>query len=140
MDGDLSTVPVEPRRDEAADDAAPASPAPASLPSTKPATPDVCILELLENAAMRFTVLDGQTIGRNHKADVPLAGVPNADYISGCHARLFRDGGQWLITHVGSTNFIKVDGEMYRGQEEVPVYDGSVVVLSLTTFRINLAG
>jgi hypothetical protein len=138
LDGDLSTVPVEPRRDEpAANDTAPA---PAPQPDAKPTDPTVCVLELLENPAVHFTILDGQTIGRNSKADVPLVGVPNVDYISGCHARLFRDGGQWLITHVGSTNFIKVDGEMYRGQEEIPICDGSVIVLSLTTFRVNLAG
>ncbi|HOF86837.1 MAG TPA: FHA domain-containing protein [Armatimonadota bacterium] len=143
-DGDLTTVPVEPKRDARAAMAEPSVPDgeedPETLKVGKRRDAAACALELVENPEIHFTVLDGQTVGRNHKADVALVGVPNLDYISGCHARLWRDGAQWLVTHLGSTNFIKVDGEMYKGQEEVPIYDGSVLVLSLTTFRVKIAG
>jgi hypothetical protein len=136
MDGDLSTVPVEPQRagtapvEEEAVDTLRIGQGRTRIPT--------CTLELIENPAIAFTVRDGQTVGRNSKADVILKGVPNFDYISGCHARLFLDGEQWFVQHMGGTNFIKVDGEMYRGQEEVPIHDGSILVLSLTAFRLKV--
>jgi pSer/pThr/pTyr-binding forkhead associated (FHA) protein len=85
-------------------------------------------------------VKEGQTVGRTKKADIMLQGVPKLDWISGIHARVFRQGEQWYIQHLGETNFIKVDGEMYKGREEVAFYDGSIVIFSLTAFRVSLGG
>ena len=127
MDGDLSTVPVEPRRVDTA--------------VTTNASPAAQLqLELVDDASMRFPVADGQTVGRTPKADVVLSGVPKLDWISGAHARLFRRGAQWYVQHIAQTNFIKVDGETYKGTEEVALYDGSILVLSLTAFRVRIAG
>lgn len=124
FDGDLSTVPVEPRR--------------CGESSTDATATACCVLELLDDPQVRFSVAEKQTIGRTDKADVVLCGVPKLDWISGAHARFFRRGEQWYVQHIGSTNFIKVDGQMYQGNEEVALYDGSVLVLSLTPFRVHL--
>ena len=130
-DGDLSTVPAEPRRV-----------APASSPAShaQAVSGPACILELLEDPAFQFRVPEGRTVGRTQAADVVLAGVPKLDWISSIHARFSRRGEQWYIQHIGTTNFIKVDGEMYKGQEDVAIYDGSIVVLSLTAFRVKIGG
>jgi len=154
FDGDLSTVPVELRRKGAAKPApevAVAAPNAADAPAPTPDVPAECDpktaqvtqpdemrLELVDDPAIRFTVRDGQTVGRTEKAAVILAGVPKSEWISGAHARFFRRGTQWYIQHIAETNYIKVDGETFRGREEVAVYDGSIVVLSLTSFRIGI--
>ena len=132
LDGDLSTVPVEPRH------GTPAPPAPAPCPTPPAPTANTLRLELVENPATHFVIADGQTVGRTAKSDVVLCGVPNLDWISGAHARFFRRGPQWYIQHIAETNFIKVDGETYKGQEEVALYEGSTVVLSLTAFRVGI--
>ncbi|HEX2950855.1 MAG TPA: FHA domain-containing protein [Armatimonadota bacterium] len=122
LDGDLSTVPVEPRRTEV------------PVQTDEP----ICVLELVENPAVRFSVRDGQTVGRTEKADIVLRDVPKLDWISGEHAKFTRQGERWYVQHVGKTNFIKVDGEKFEGPEEVAIYDGSILVLSLTGFRISI--
>ena len=94
-------------------------------------------IELLDDPSFRFTIRAGQTVGRTEKADIILAGVPKLDWISGAHARFLRRGEQWYIQHIGATNFIKVDGEMFQGPQEVPIHDGSILLLSLTSFRVR---
>lgn len=125
-DGDLSTIPAEVQREMTAN---------VSLPHTAG-----CVMELVDDPSFNFTVREGQTVGRTHKADVILAGVPNFDWISGAHARFTRRGEQWYVQHIAQTNFIKVDGEMFKGQEEVAIFDGSILVLSLTAFRVRIGG
>jgi ribosomal protein L40E len=97
-----------------------------------------CVLEVLENPALAFTIRPGQTVGRAAKADVVLTGVPNLEYISRAHARFLQRGEQWFVQYVAEGNFIKVDGEEYTGDDEVALYDGSIIVLSLTSFRIKI--
>ncbi len=144
QDGDLSTVAIEPRRDQlqnAAEDAvmpegdAAGSETPAA--GAQAATPSI-ILELLDDPSVRFAIGEGQSVGRTEKADVILSGVPKLDWISGAHAKFFRRGAQWYAQHIAQTNFIRVDGEQYHGQEEVAIYDGSILVLSLTAFRVKI--
>lgn len=102
------------------------------------------ILELVGNPALCFNVADGQTIGAsrdaNRSADVTLTGVPELEYISSVHARLFLRAEQWYVQHIGSTNFLRVDGMKYEKREEVPLHDGTVLVLSKTAFRVRLGG
>ena len=135
LDGDLSTVPVEPRRES--------TPAPAAAQAER-ATPaadttaSFLILESVDDPTVHFILRENQTVGRTDKSDVILQNVPKLEWISGAHARFLRRGAQWYVQHVGHTNFIKVDGETYSGQEEVALYHGSIVVLSLTSFRVNL--
>jgi len=137
LDGDLSSVPVEPRRDTAPA-AAPTEPTAAA---SAPATPvDTLILESVDNPAVHFAIHENQSVGRTDKADIILQNVPKLEWISGAHARFLRRGDQWYIQHIAHTNFVKVDGETFSGEEEVAVYHGSIVVLSLTSFRVNLEG
>lgn len=143
QDGDLTTVAIEPRRGQKPAQAAEAEPASAPPVETAVApAPDVapttCVLELLDDPGVRFAVAEGQTVGRTEKADIILQGVPKVEWISSTHAKFLCRGTQWYVQHIAQTNFIKVDGEMYRGHQEVAIYDGSILVLSLTAFRVKL--
>lgn len=144
---DLTMVRAEPRRDEA-----PAPPAPAEASTPPTAVPiqhtarvetaeDCCVLELVADPAVRFAVRAGQTVGRTAAADIVLEQqVPDWRYISSCHARFLKRGAQWYVTHAGGTNFNIVDGTKYTGDDEVAIYDNSVLVLSKTAFRVNIGG
>ena len=77
-------------------------------------------------------------MGRTENADIILRGVPKLDWISGIHAKFLRRGTQWYVQHLAKTNFIRVDGDQFRGHEEVALYDNSILVLSLTAFRVKL--
>jgi len=135
LDGDLSMAPIEARREATPE---PDSAVPLADPSLPTAT--TLTLELVENPTVRFSVCENQTVGRNAQADIVLCEAPKLEWISSIHARFLRRGAQWYIQHLGTTNFIKVDGETYTGQEEVAVYHNSVVVFSLTAFRVDLEG
>jgi hypothetical protein len=128
---------------------------PGAAPAPTPQAPDTVhvdgedatatvVLELVERPTLRFDVADGQTIGASRDAarpaDVTLTGVPELEYISSVHARLFRRGEQWYVQHLGCTNFLRVDGMKYDKREEVPLHDGTVLVLSKTAFRVCLGG
>ncbi len=115
-DADLSTVPLEAKRQDAS----------------------FCVLELCDNPEVSFTVSDGQVVGRTDKADVVLEGVPNLEYISGRHARFLKRGEEWFVQHVGETNYIEVNGCRYVDREEVAICDGASLVISMTPFRVVL--
>lgn len=155
-DWDLLNVPAQTRRDlvdGAQDEAAAVEPEPSHTATAQSGTPErdendvptkravaaagICTLELLENPSQTFTIRPGQTVGRTNKADVVLAGVPNLEYISRVHARFLRRGEQWFVQYIAEGNFIKVDGEEYTEDDEVALHDGSILVLSLTGFRVK---
>lgn len=147
-DFDLLLVHSEPRRPEPSRDlldaGAPsqenatgadvAAPAPASAL----ATGSECRLELLDNPTVSFQIAPGQSVGRGVEADVLLAGVPHLSYISRRHAQFSRRGAQWFVQYVASGNFIKVDGETTNDDSLVALHDGSILVLSLSSFRVVL--
>ena len=133
LDGDLSAVPIESRRQAppaAADEKRGAT-------QSNPASAAYCILTSVDDSMLRFIVREGQTVGRTERADVPLAGAPKLEWISGLHAKFTRRGQQWYVRHLGQTNYIMVDGEKYEGREEVALHDGSILMLSLTAFRVS---
>ena len=132
-DFDLLTVPTEARRTSNETGANTAAAA-----ATAPVETDVCRLELLDNPDIAFRIRAGQSVGRGVEADVILADVPHAGYISRVHARFSRRGAQWFAQYLGQGNFIVVDGETYEDDSEVALHDGSVLVLSLTSFRLVL--
>ena len=135
-DFDLLTVPTEPRR--AATDEVPAEQTQIVAAPVAVRT-DVCRLELLDNSEIAFEIKAGQTVGRGVEADVILADVPHAGYISRVHARFSRRGEQWFAQYLGQGNFIVVDGETSEDDSEIALHDGSVLVLSLTSFRVVLS-
>lgn len=143
LDGDLSIVPEEPRRQPAQGETEEPAPLPRTVPpedesaTVHVAAERLCILELIDDPTKRFYLDVGQTIGRSARADVVLEGIPKLKWISGIHARFSKRGEQWYVQHVGQTNFIKVDGEKFEGQQEVALHDGSILVLSLTSFRVT---
>ena len=135
-DFDLLTVPAEPRRDEIA--TAPADGGQTPIAVAPVVATEVCRLELLDNPAIAFEIQAGQTVGRGVEADVILSEVPHAGYISRLHARFSRRGAQWFVQYLAQGNFIVVDGETYEDDSEIALHNGSVLVLSLTSFRVVL--
>jgi hypothetical protein len=141
-DFDLLTVPSEPRRDlldadvegEALHDATELN-----LGLGSAAATEVCRLELLDNPAISFQIAAGQTVGRGVEADILLADVPHLNYISRRHAQFSKRGTQWFVQYVANGNFIKVDGETVTDDSLVALHDGSVLVLSLSSFRVVLS-
>lgn len=104
------------------------------------AAADVLSFHLAEDPGRVFRVAPGQTLGapgHSEEPDVPLAGVPGEDYISGRHLRVLRRGPDWFVQHVGHTNYIVVDGTRYEGRNEVRVRAGSSVFLTETEFVIG---
>lgn len=134
-DFDLLNVPSEPRRDllEAEQPAQEEEAAP--VDSSAP----TCRLELVEDASVAFQIAPGQSVGRGVEADVLLKGVPHLGYISRRHANFVQRGEQWYVQYVASGNFLKVDGEKYDDDSLVALHDGSILTLSLTSFRVVLA-
>ncbi len=102
-------------------------------------TVDMCSLELVSDPNVMLHLQDGQTIGRGDQADIRVVNVPDVDAISRVHAKFFTRNGQWYIQYLGKTNFIKVDGQIYGDTNtEVALYEGSIVVLSLTPFTFHI--
>lgn len=103
-----------------------------------PSGPEVCRLELVENPQICFDVQEGQTVGRGVEADILLTGVPHLAYISRRHAQFSRRGEQWFVQYVAEGNFLKVDGEIYDDDALAALENGSLLTLSLTSFRVVL--
>lgn len=138
-DFDLLTVLAEPRRPEPGEVPEAEAPAEHGFPVPEPAgTGDECRLELLENPAVSFQIKAGQSVGRGVEADIILDGVPHLAYISRRHAKFSRRGEQWFVQYVAEGNFLKVDGETYDDDSLAAIHDGSVLTLSLTSFRVVL--
>ena len=135
-DFDLFSVPSEPRRDLLE----PAPPSIEAIPEPDAPAPraDCCRLELLNDASLGFEIAAGQSVGRGVEADVLLSGVPHLNYISRRHALFSRRGAQWFVQYVAQGNFIKVDGETCDDDSLVALHDGSILTLSLTSFRVVL--
>jgi hypothetical protein len=83
--------------------------------------------------ADKRTVLSGSRmlIGRSRDCDVPVDD-PN---VSRRHAELRNEDGRWIITDLGSTNGIKVNG---RRVEQAALEPGDEVVLGLARLRFEL--
>jgi hypothetical protein len=96
------------------------------------------VLELVFNPALKFEVLPGQSVGRASKADIVLHGVHDLEYISRAHARFIQRQGQWYVQYIAEGNSITVDGVESRDDSEIAIYDGSLVVLSFTAFRVTI--
>lgn len=160
-DADLMNTAVAPRREESETAALETPPAPAVENAASESVPDtqktseaeneqatrhaaqarggVLELELVANPALRFRVRPGQSVGRSSRADVVLAGVPDLEYISRAHARFTQRRAQWYVQYIAQGNSITVDGVESCDDAELAVYDQSIVVLSLSAFRVKLS-
>jgi pSer/pThr/pTyr-binding forkhead associated (FHA) protein len=98
-----------------------------------------------ERAALLLATLEvlseGPTQGQRYRLDRPtiqLGRGPHNDIrldndsVSGTHASLVQRGGRWLALDLNSRNGTRVDGEMVRGQCELP----SVCELQLGALRL----
>ena len=73
---------------------------------------------------------DSQVIGRSTKCDVSIADR----FLSRRHARLFRDGDQWLVEDLGSRNGTFVNGTRIGRPE--PVRTGDVLAMSASLVKL----
>lgn len=96
------------------------------------------ILESVDDPTLQFSVSENQSVGRNEKADVVVTRVAKSEWISGRHALFTRRGEKWYIQHVGKTNYIIVDNEKFCEDEEVPIYNDSIIALSLSLFKVKI--
>jgi pSer/pThr/pTyr-binding forkhead associated (FHA) protein len=72
-----------------------------------------------------------QTLGRHAEIDIVL----NDSSVSRRHARLERQGGRCVITDLGSTNGVKVNGVKI---ERMVLTSGDVVTLGTTVFTFKV--
>ena len=140
-DGDLSTVSIT----EAIDDNAIfdvrndiAVESEDEVANGKTAEESKITLISVDDPTMEFVVKENQSVGRNEKADVIVAKVNKSEWISGKHALFTRRGEKWYIQHVGKTNYIIVDNEKFSEDEEVPIYNDSIIALSLSLFKVKI--
>jgi hypothetical protein len=96
------------------------------------------ILESIDDPTIQFVVKENQSVGRNGKADVVVEKVAKSEWISGKHALFTRRKNKWYIQHVGTTNYIIVDNEKFCEDEEVPIYNDSIIALSLSLFKVKI--
>jgi pSer/pThr/pTyr-binding forkhead associated (FHA) protein len=102
---------------------------------------DGITLELLQDPFIRFNVLDGQVVGRTSASDVVIANVPDGDAISGRMACFRKRGDQWFVEHVGSTNYLVVDGSCLKENGfEHPIGEGTTIAMPTTLFIVRLGG
>jgi pSer/pThr/pTyr-binding forkhead associated (FHA) protein len=108
---------------------------------SEPPTPAKPFLTLqpIADPKVSFKVFEGQTVGRSDLSDVILDGIPDVDSISRRMATFSRRGNQWYVQHVGSTNFIVVDGDEYESDDEVAVREGSILGLALCQFFVHVS-
>jgi pSer/pThr/pTyr-binding forkhead associated (FHA) protein len=79
------------------------------------------------------TVLSGSRVllGRSRDCDLTIDD-PN---VSRRHAEFRNEDGNWIVTDLGSTNGVKVNG---RRAEETVLRDGDEVALGLVKLRFEL--
>jgi hypothetical protein len=75
-------------------------------------------------------VADGATLGRAERANVLVADSA----VSGEHARLLRQQGEWIITDLGSTNGTLVNQALVHG--EAALEPGDVVGLGNVRLKV----
>ena len=111
-----------------------------STPTEEPAetTGPHVLLQLMERPDVSFTISEGKCVGRTGDADIVLKGVPYFDYISRRMACFSRRGEQWFVKHVGTSNYIVVDGEKYETDDDIAIHDGSVLGLPLCQFIVKI--
>ena len=49
-----------------------------------------------------------------------------------------RRGEQWFVKHIGTSNYIMVDGEKQSSDDDIALHDGSVLGLPLCQFMVRI--
>ena len=96
----------------------------APLPEPEPMPPPEPVAELRVGDTVH-RIEDGATIGRSRECDVQLADTN----VSRRHAEVTRDGDEWWITDLGSTNGTEVNG---RRVDSARLEDGDVIRIGAT--------
>jgi FhaA, N-terminal domain/FHA domain len=131
--------PVPAARGWAQEPAGPVGPATAMLPgevrSTRPRAPASLTLLLATGAVSRVYPL-GQSevmIGRSEQSDIALADPG----VSRNHARIIREGDDFIVEDLRSTNGTEVNGQPIRRRR---LADGDVVKLANSTLQFRREG
>ncbi len=119
--------------------APPITPSGGALPSAGTAggasgSGEARLLVITSGSAAGTTLpLDDDVITIGRSTDSTLAIVD--EYTSTYHARLSRNGGQWMLTDLDSTNGTKLNGSRVTGTVLVPVF--TPVTIGTTTFELR---
>lgn len=118
----------------AAPASAPSRPAPRPSQSSRTprGTPGELVVHLPQGRP-RVLRLSGEdvTFGRSRQATVPL----DDSYASERHARIYQDGGQWLVADLGSTNGTFLNKAKLT--TPTPIGPGDQVAIGKTTVEVR---
>lgn len=102
-----------------------------------PAVPRLATLVVVEPAGTAFSpgeqvpIRSDTIVGRTADADLALLDQT----VSGQHARVFRDGTEWFVEDLGSTNGTRVNGQAVR--EATALDEGDVVDFGRVRMRLE---
>ena len=121
------------RRPTPTANAAQTAPQPAATPRGRRATaPTSLIVTGGPLAGTRLPLREaGTVIGRNPESALVL----EDDFASGRHARIYRDGAQWMVEDLGSTNGTHLG--QAKLTQPMPVEAGSVLRIGKTTLELR---
>lgn len=113
--------------------APPITPSGGALPSASSSVRANSLVILSGNAAGTVLPLDDSVITIGRSTGSTLAIVD--EYTSTYHAKLARNGDQWLLTDLDSTNGTKLNGSRVYGTVLVPTF--TPVTIGTTTFELR---
>lgn len=111
----------------------PVTPSAGALPTAAPQGPARYLVITSGKADGTSIPLDDDIITIGRSADSTLVIVD--EYTSTYHARLARNGDQWLLTDLDSTNGTKVNGSRVSGTVLVPTF--TPITIGTTTFELR---
>ena len=115
---------------------------PAVDPTAESAAASGPLLFLDHEASGRsFQVKPGQTVGQAHetgRADVPMSGLPNLNYVSREHCRFDFKNGAWFVNALTTAlNGTRVNGTALAPGGRARVRNGDEVILANLPFRVR---
>lgn len=110
---------------------------PAPVPPPAPAF-QAQVVELRDEGARTYPLVPGvTTFGRRAESSVVLQGDP---YVSGSHAQVIAEGGEFRLTDLASTNGTLLNGERLAANAPVALADGDVLLIGGTPLRFERLG
>lgn len=127
---------------------APVAAAPSPLPGAQPAAPPDAGPSLpsagSSGPARHLVITSGVAAGTTIDLDVDIITIGRSsdsslvivdEYTSTYHARLSRNGDQWTLTDLDSTNGTRLDGQRVTRPTPVPPY--TPITIGTTTFELR---